>query len=122
MIIQPVAEFIVKSMYYCRVMYSTPKIPYLRSLMSFVEMFSILSLLFLGDHVGNNTKSPNGEERNLDDLSDEEQVASEFLSRDQDTWEMADQNRDGELQEEEFLSFQHPEQNRKTVFIAMLCG
>jgi Ca2+-binding EF-hand superfamily protein len=44
-----------------------------------------------------------------------EEMASRFLSKDQNNWEMADVNEDGELKEDEFLTFQHPEQNRRTV-------
>lgn len=44
-----------------------------------------------------------------------EEMASRFLSKDQNNWEMADVNEDGELKEDEFLTFQHPEQNRRTL-------
>ena len=71
--------------------------------------------------VGKETKSLGNEEKGEDGLTPAEEIASEFLSRDQDNWEMADENQDGDLKEDEFLTFQHPEQNRRTVVKLHYC-
>lgn len=76
--------------------------------------------VILGDVAVNGTKSPSREDRDEDGLTPAERIASEFLARDQDNWEMADQNHDGDLTVNEFLSFQHPEQNKQTVLVVFV--
>ena len=63
------------------------------------------------------TRSRSPEHLAVDDESrtEEDRIAALFIDHNLDSWEIADYNKDGTLTREEFLNFQHPEQNRNTV-------